>query len=427
MKRVAVITTFVDLLEAFSLCQVVSTQLKSLLGAGYSTTLVACDGFRPNGVFAHPLLRHALLPPHHLDGDELAVQCPQQFRAGVAAIKERLAPVLDQVDVAITHDILYLPHHLAFNHACRELAAERPRLRWLHWIHSAPVEHRSLPEEDPRSARFRPFPGALFVYPNAYDVARVARQYGVGPEVVRVVPHPLDYEDTFDFHPFTRALLRDHDLYSPAILGMYPLRLDRGKQPEKAVRLFAQLKAAGHSVRFVIASFHSTGEHFVRYREEVREEALRLGLTEDEVVITSRLESLPGLSSAAMAQYQVELPRKVVMDLFHLTNVYVHPSASETYSLVCQEAAASGNVLVLNDDFPPMRELHGADAHYVKFCSTLFHTTYHPDETAYLRDAAREVANALQSERVVRQKTRLRRTRNLGVVFRDHLEPLLHA
>ena len=427
MRRVAVITTFADLFEAFSLCEVVRMQLKSLLGAGYYTTLVACDGFSPNGMFGHPMLRHTLLPRYHIERDEEALERSEEFRAHVDAIKERLAPVLDEVDVAITHDIVYLTHHLAYNQACRELAEERPRLRWLHWIHSAPAERKSFPDDDVRSARFRPFPNSLFVYPNSYDVVRLARQYAIAQESVRVVPHPLDYEETFDFHAVTRALLRAYDLYSPAILGVYPLRLDRGKQPEKAVRLFAELKAAGQSVRLIVASFHSTGGRFVEYREELRDEALRLGLTDDEVVITSRLDGLPGIDDEDMARYRVELPRKVVMDLFHLTNVYVHPSASETYSLVCQEAAACGNVLFLNDDFPPMRDLHGADAVYVKFCSSLFHTTYQPSESAYYRDVAREVVHVIQSERAVRQKTRLRRTRNLGAVFRDHLEPLLYA
>lgn len=427
MKRVAIITTFVDLLEAFSLCQVVRMQLKSLLGAGYPTTLITCDGFRPSGTFGHPLLRQWRIPRFHVDHEDEAVQRPDEFRAAVEAIKERLRPALAQVDVALTHDIVYLAHHLAYNQACRELALELPRLRWLHWIHSAPAAPAAWADDDPRSGRFRPFPNSLLVYPNSYDVPRLARQFRVDEDRVRVVPHPLDYEDAFDFHPLTRALMRAYDLYSPAVLGVYPLRMDRGKQPEKVVRLFSQLKVAGQSVRLVVVSFHSTGEHFLRYREEVRDEALRLGLTDDEVVFTNRLPSLPGVEDGELRRCHVEMPHKVVMDLLHLTNVYVHPSASETYSLVCQEAAACGNVLFLNDDFPPMRDIHGGDAIYVKFCSSLFTTTYQPSEMAYYADVARRVVHVIQSERTVRQKTRLRRTRNLHAVFRDHVEPLLFA
>jgi hypothetical protein len=190
----------------------------------------------------------------------------------------------------------------------------------------------------------------------------------------------------------------------------------------------AVLAAEGRreSVRLVVASFHSTGDRFVAYRAEICREALRLGLADEEVLFTSRLERLPGIDAADMARYRVELPHKVVMDPFHLANVYVHPSAAETYSFVCQEAAACGNILFLNGDFPPMRDVHGADAVYVKFSSSLFRTTYHPSELSYYADVARELLHVLQTERAIRQKTRLRRTRNLDAVFRDHLEPLLY-
>ncbi|MCH8960822.1 MAG: hypothetical protein IH820_05720, partial [Bacteroidetes bacterium] len=350
-----------------------------------------------------------------------------RFRAGVEAVKAALRPVLAQTDVALTHDVVYLPTYLIYNVACRELAEELPQVRWLHWIHSAPQAHRAFPPADPRRARFTPFPNGLIVYPNAYDAPRVARQYAMPERDVRVVPHGLDYETVFAFHPLTRALIQRFDLYAPDIFAIYPIRMDRGKQPEKLVRLFAALKQAGQSVRLMIVNFHSTGPHFIDYREEILNEAADLGLHDEEVIFTNRLNALPGIDKQDLQAYRVEFPRKVILDLFHLTNVYVHPSASETYSLVCQEAAACGNLLFLNDDFPPMRELYGPAAHYVKFSSSLFTTTYAPSETAYYLDVARQMIYHLQSEHAIQQKTRLRQTRNLRSVFRKHLEPLLYT
>jgi glycosyltransferase involved in cell wall biosynthesis len=307
------------------------------------------------------------------------------------------------------------------------LAREFPRVLWLHWIHSAPEPHASFPDDDPRGGRFKRFPGGLLVYPNSYDVPRVARQYGVDEDEVRVVPHGMDYARAFDFHPLTTALVERYDLYSPDILAIYPIRMDRGKQPEKLVRLFSEMKKAGRSVRLLVLNFHSTGRHFIDYRDELLEEARRLGLDDDEVVFTNRIESLPGTSDGDLQRYRVEFPHKVVLDLFHLTNLYVHPSASETYSYVCQEAAACGNLLFLNDDFPPMRDIYGAAAHYLKFSSTLFTTTHRPDELAYYAEVARMIFHRLEAEKTVCQKTRIRQTRNLDAVFRNHLEPLLYA
>jgi hypothetical protein len=40
---------------------------------------------------------------------------------------------------------------------------------------------------------------------------------------------------------------------------------------------------------------------------------------------------------------------------------------------------------------------------------------------------ARRIVCAVESEKTLRQKTRLRRTRNLDAVFQNYLEPLLYA
>jgi glycosyltransferase involved in cell wall biosynthesis len=202
--------------------------------------------------------------------------------------------------------------------------------------------------------------------------------------------------------------------------------MDRGKQPEKLVRLFAELKRVGKSVRLLIINFHSTGQHFLDYRDEIIREMQQLGLNGEDVIFTNQIDSLPGISDQELNSYRLEFPHKVVLDLFHLTNLYIHPSGSETYSLVCQEAAACGNLLFLNDDFPPIRDVYGKSAQYVKFSSTLFTTTHRPNEQAYYADVARRIIGLLECEKTISQKTRLRQTRNLQTVFQHWLEPILH-
>src|SRR5262249_54716536 len=158
-------------------------------------------------IFSNPLLRQWKLPHLPMVEEDSPILRPDDFRSAVERIQEGLAPLLDQVDVVITHDIVYHHHYLAYNVACRRLADSYPHVRWLHWIHSAPQAHRSLPNGDPRNARFIPFPRSLLVYPNAYDVPRVAKQFGIDEGDVRIVPHPIDFEESFDFHPLTRALV----------------------------------------------------------------------------------------------------------------------------------------------------------------------------------------------------------------------------
>jgi glycosyltransferase involved in cell wall biosynthesis len=425
VRHVAVITTFADLHDAFSLCHVVAEQLEMLLGAGCQVSFVATEGCVGRGVFAHPSLRQLRLPGALLRNETDAVDRPAAFRSDVDYLKGKLRPALATCDVAITHDIVYLWHYLAYNVACRELALEFPRVRWLHWIHSAPVPHQALPAGDPRAARFRPFPHGTFVYPNAADVPRVARQFAVPTNAVRVVPHSVDLPRVWDFHPVARALVERLDLCAPDVLAIYPVRLYRLKQAEKAVRLFAELKRAGASVCLLILNSQSTGDDFVCYRNEVSAEAASLGLASSEVVFSNTLVELPGVPAEVVRQCYYEVPHRVVMDLFRLTNVYVHPSASETYSLVCQEAAAAGNLLVLNEDVPAMRDVYGEGAVYARFSSTQFRTTYQPSEQAYYAEVARAILDHLACTPTLAQRTRVRQTRNPKAVFNQYVGPLL--
>jgi hypothetical protein len=425
--RVAVVTTFVEHFEAFSLCNVVATQLEMLRRAGHDVTMVACDGFAGRSVFETPSFRQLRMPILHVQREGDLLDRPAAFRGDVDYIKGRLRPAVAFSEVVITHDILYLLQHLAYNVACRELALEFPAVRWLHWIHSAPEGHKTFGRGDPRSARFTPFPFGTLVYPNATDAPRLARQFAVPEDAVAVVPHAVDLAETFDFHPLSRALLEYCTLDRADVAAIYPVRLDRGKQTEKIVRLFAELKRAGASVRLLVLNFHSTGAHFIQYRNEIRAEAQALGLTPAELVFSNDLPALPGVPEAVMRRAIVELPRRVVQDLFRLTNVYVHPSASETYSLVCQEAAVAGNLLVLNDDFPAMREIYGDAAIYVKFSSALYHTTYQPSEQVYYAEVAREVIAQLEYTPTLAQRTRIRQTRNLRAVYEGSFGPLLEG
>jgi hypothetical protein len=294
-------------------------------------------------------------------------------------------------------------------------------------LHSAPVAHERHAADDPRAARFTPFPNARFVYPNHHDAPRVADQFGAAPDAVSVVPHAVDLAALHGFGPLTRALADHLDLYAPSVLAVYPARLDRVKQHERLLWLVAELKAAGESVCAILVAFHSIDAERRAYGEELRALAASLQLTEREVFLTNDLSGLPGLSADAAARHAIELPRRVVVDLLLLANLYVHPSGSESFSFSAHEAAACGNLLVLNDDFPPMRELHGPHPLYARFSSTRFETRYVPDERAYFGPLAAQVRYWLSADRVVAQRTRIRRELNPATVFQRFVVPLLFA
>ncbi len=427
MSRIAVVTSFVELFDGFSLCRVVGDQLTMLLDGGHEVTFVAAEGCQVLGPFADSRLRQARIPHATVTDEELFAQRPPSARREIESIRTRLQPIVSESDVVITHDLVYLPQFLSYNLACRELAAAFPRVRWLHWIHSEPRPHRTLPPHDPRGARYRPFPNATLVYPNGTDAGRVAVQYGTDRSGVAVVPHPIDLPRGLGFHPLSRAIVERFDAVTPEVVAVYPVRLYRLKQVEKVIRLFAELKRAGASVLLLVLDALSGDQASIGYRNELVAEAQALGLTDREAAFSSTFAQLPGVSVEECARCQIELPHRVVMDLFQISNVYVHASASETYSLVCQEAAAAGNLLVLNDDLPAMREIYGDPALYAHFCSTQRHTTYQPSESAYLAQLARAILSHLATSPLLIQRGRIRRFRNPRAVYAEYLRPLLEA
>ena len=107
MRKIAVITTFVELFEAFSLCGAVESQLKSLLKHGYDVTFAACEGFRARGVFADPRLAQARLPNFQLESDSFAVEYPAP---GAPDVAEEVADVVEPVWVGLDVDSWGIDH-----------------------------------------------------------------------------------------------------------------------------------------------------------------------------------------------------------------------------------------------------------------------------------------------------------------------------
>ncbi len=114
-------------------------------------------------------------------------------------------------------------------------------------------------------------------------------------------------------------------------------------------------------VRMIVIDFHSTGGDKVTYRDELKEIGIDWGLNPVELTFTSDFDP----------EWSAQVSHDVVRELMMFQNVMIMPSVSESYSLVTQEAAALGCVTVLNQDFPPFRDIFGPHAIYRKYSSNL--------------------------------------------------------
>jgi len=417
MKTI-LLTDFYTLDEAYSLCGVVSEQIEMLREKYSPVTVIVDEAFPQSGT------------AWHTDGIELrripgvprsnVIKIDATWDQDIETLRVGIEAALHDADVVISHDAVYQPslckHHLAM----RKVAAANPNIRWLHWIHSATPSFAKQHAELVRGQ----FPNSKIVFPNEYDRARVAANYNVPETDVVFVPHSTDPISFIMAHPLSRELAKEINLLEADVIGCYPVRLDRGKQVEIVLEIFAGIKKTGRSVRCVIFDFHSTGGDKVTYRKWLMEKCAEMGLSIGyEVVFTSQWRNETNLSC----------PRQMVRDFMLVGDVFILPSRSETYSLVAQEAAMCKNLLMLNYDFSPMRSIYLENALYGKFSSNIDMlsgedgqtTTKYGDRQGYMNDMALKIIARLEESMALKQFRFRRKHRNPKAVFRNYLEPLL--
>lgn len=426
MQRVAIFTTFGSYSEAYSLNRVVMNQIRMLVDHGYKPVVIVGEQFEPVYDYADPAVEIRRITDVHVSNE---VEQDKTFDQDVTTLERELTDILKDVNVVLTHDIVYQPAAVKHLVASKRVALKRPELRWLHWIHSATSPYtlsdlRPYFKDEYINIIQQKFPNSFYIFFNHYSIPRIANNFKVDDEDVKIVHHPTDIKAFYKIEDDSWQLIKDKDILSADVICTYPIRLDRGKQVEKVIKIIASFKKLGKKVRLVIFDFHSTGGDKVTYRDELRQIAIDWGLNGQDITFAS--ETNP--------DWVTEVSYKTVADFFHLSNIFVGASVSESYSLITQEAGIAGTAMVLNFDFPPFRDIFGWEPYQAKFSSNIDimtgldgNTTTTPkDEKDWFLSLAKCLNYELIHNRVLSLKTRLRRDRNLDAIFVNQLEPLIN-
>jgi hypothetical protein len=128
--------------------------------------------------------------------------------------------------------------------------------------------------------------------------------------------------------------------------------------------------------------------------------------------------------------------RAVIRDMKMLSDLCVHPSTSETYSLVVQEAMLCKNFCVVNHHFPAMRDIYGSkNVLYEPFGGAVnildmdngsTNLQIH-QEDVHFNNLANKIRYFLENDWAVAQFRFIRKFRNTDYVFKHELEPLLYC
>ena len=439
-KKILIFTQFSNADEAYSLNRVVQDQIQMLVTNGYKVVVTVAEGFTPTGWYAHKdvELRGMTTVPCHNE-----VKKDPTFEKDIDDLTTDIKAITEDIDFVISHDLIYQPSALKHNVACRRVAKDRPKLKWAHWIHSATSPYtlgrlRGVFSDEYVNIMSEPFPNSYYVFFNHYSIPRVAENFKVPQDVVKIVHHPSDIYKLLRIND--KAVIRlaeKKKLLDAEAVAVYPVRLDRGKQVQYVIKTMAMLKELGMSVRVIVVDFHSTGGDKVTYRDELKALAVDWGLNAQEMTFTSEFDP----------EWEVQMNHESVAQLFSLSNVFIQPCVSESYSLTTQEfIMISRGVLVLNQDFPPFRDIFGPDAIFRKYSSNIdvmtgmdgnTDTEYGPNnvskeervsyEKNYHRETAGMIANQLRHTQGYSRWIKIKRERNLQYVFEKELQPLIYG
>jgi hypothetical protein len=426
LKTIAIFTNFSTYSEAYSLNRVVMNQIRMLVDGGYKPIVIVGKYFEPVLDYADPNVVLKRIPDVPVYNE---VKMDSTFDQDVLALEKGLEDALQGVDVVLTHDIIYQPACMKHLVAAKRIAKRHPEMRWMHWIHSATSPYtlkdlRPIFVDQYANTISEKFPNSFYIFFNAYSIPRIAQNFQVDDEDVKIVHHPTDIKAFFKIDNDSWDLITRKNILEADVICTYPIRLDRGKQVEKVIKTIASFKELGKTVRLIIGDFHSTGDDKVTYRNDCKQVAKEWKMTDDELIWLSEQKST----------WNVEVPYTVISDFMHLSNVFVGASVSESYSLITQEAGLSGVGMILNRDFPPFRDVFGWAPHQIPFSSNIDAltgldgetTTKVNDEHQFYLDAARILNYELEYNRTLAMKTALRKYRNLNYIFKHELEPLFY-
>lgn len=421
MKKIGILTTLSNLDPAYSLVTVILQQLKMLEKYGYQPILFTLNNFDdkvPEYVELRKVVPQFILEPYALTGSVI----PQNFEDDVKRTVGVYEKDFADLDCLITHDIIFINSYLIYNVALKKANLER--LPMLHQIHSAPSDKMLLPY--PWNELWGlPYPykrTSKLIYMNYTEQVAAAEMYGVFPEHVKVVFNPMDLRMVFNFSELTSQLIDDYKLFEADIICVYPVSStrmdDAGKAVRKVIAVMANLKELGQSVRLILPNAHANADKEKQTIQEYLVMAKDMGLSPGDVIFTS-LYNPPN--------YESGIPHQNVIELFQLANIFIFPSFSENAPLILLEAAATKNLLVLNEDFKPMIDFFGPEASYnFRFKSRLINETqYSNGEDVYFKDMAKIILADLNSSRINKAFTTLRQKFNIDWVAKNQLIPAI--
>lgn len=396
--RIGIATAFSGMMDFYSLTSIILSQIKMVVNAGHTAVLIVMDDFGWHEIpkWATQYLKDGKLEVRqvipsfnkidYMKLDDMTEEHRDQL---MPKIIQAFVGCTQDLDAVFAHDLIFTGWNLPIGLASKEVSDMPGACPWFHWVHSVPGGHRDywrLPEN------------SMLVYPNNEDRVRCAENFRTWKENVLVVPHPCDMRDYMMTSDYAIDLITKFDVLGADLVQVYPVPTDRleAKGIPWVIKMMAMFKNLHKSVKLVIPNAWCTIPEWRDKVERMYQLGEDLGLTRYEMIFTS-YES---------PTREVGLPMTDIKDLILCGNIFICPTVSETFGLSLTEAMNLGNLMILNEDLPMLREICGGNGNaiWAKFGSN-FYNTHHKDEKLYLHDICQIALHHMEQSHEHRSKT----------------------
>ena len=426
--KVAILTMFNGLSTYYSLVNVVGEHIKALLDANIEVSILVsedCPDSDRHGIFLDKRLewikvtnRYKGERIHWRNYSNPNIRVHDELLDEAETVGKDLVEKLKDKDVCMMHDILYQGMHLLHNLAIRYAQSRLPNLRFIAMTHSLPDTSQVGKDiKWPHSARYSPMKNTIFAYPTKCGLEALSKQYNVDIGKCRVINNSINLLENM-----SKEVNEIHyriDLLSPDILIVYPARATRAKQFEKVSMLAGYIKKVTFkSIKIVFCDSPAVEFDRETYKEFIIKIGLENGLDQRDMIFTSDLG------------YYYGVKREVVLELFTLSNLFICPSFTESFSLTTLEAASRGNLLVINDAVPALNELGKVlDVYRMKWSARKFFETtkerYIPSEDEYFKYHAQNIVDSIYKNPVLKAKTLVRQRYSPKYIYENQIRPIL--
>jgi glycosyltransferase involved in cell wall biosynthesis len=272
----------------------------------------------------------------------------------VARIQQQLAPILDQADLLICHNVCSLNKNLALTAAIRRISQTRDTPRLILWHHdlawTTPRYRQELHDGYPWSLLRSDWPGAIQVAVSVQRQSELAELLGVLPERIRVIPNGIGVARFLGLSHETEALLAEFGLLEASPLMLLPVRITPRKNIELALQVLAEMLHRFPDARLVITG--PVGPHNPANAEYL------------DRLIAIRRDLVLGDSALFLTEAIGTVPSdEVVAELYRLADLLLLPSFEEGFGLPILEAGLVG-LPIFCSDIGPLRALGGDQVKY---------------------------------------------------------------